>query len=66
MATTIQVSTSTKQILDKIKEQEAAASYDEVITHLVRQHAKVPKSMFGAAPRKLKFTKKDKLILHEL
>jgi hypothetical protein len=66
MATTIQVSAGTKQLLDRLKQQEEAASYDDVIAHLISSHAKVPKSMFGAARKKMKFTKADRMKFHEL
>ncbi len=58
MATTIQVSTTTKQMLDVFKEKEQTATYDQLLQHLVKTHADVPVSMFGTA-KALKRWNKD-------
>lgn len=66
MATTIQVSHATKQVLDLLKSREKALSYDQVIQHLARIHARVPQSMFGAI-KGIKWNKKeDRCTFHEL
>tara|TARA_Y100000310_G_scaffold242934_1_gene247204 strand:+ start:2367 stop:2564 length:198 start_codon:yes stop_codon:yes gene_type:complete len=65
MATTIQISDGTKQILQKLKEQQHAANYDQVIGDLLRKSAKIPKSMFGTA-KGMKWEKKDRLGFNEL
>jgi hypothetical protein len=36
MTTTIQVSNTTKQLLEKVKAEEHAASYDEIIQRLLK------------------------------
>ncbi|MBS3139353.1 hypothetical protein J4207_06645 [Candidatus Woesearchaeota archaeon] len=59
MATTIQISDTTKQMLQYIKEKKHAASYEEVIVELVRKEAKVPASLFGAFTWP-KWTKEDR------
>ena len=66
MATTVQISDSTKQMLDWIKTEEKAATYDEVIQHVIQIHTNVAKSMFGAAKVSSWNKKKDRLKLHEL
>lgn len=65
MTTTIQVSMTTRQVLKRLKEERGAASYDDVIRELVSEHTSTSHSFFGAAP-KLRWTKKDRLKLHEL
>ena len=60
MTTTIQVSDETKQLLQMIREREDAKSYDEVIQHVLKTHAQVPKSMFGAL-KGFKWKKKDRI-----
>lgn len=64
MATTIQISDSTKQLLELLKEQEEASSYDQVLQKLLRQHTKVPKSMFGTM-KDIKWKKSDRMDFHE-
>ncbi len=64
MATTIQVSDSTKQLLEKLKKEEKVNSYDEIIQELLFARTKVSKSMFGA-DRTLTWTKKDRMVFHE-
>ena len=65
MTTTIQVSDSTKQVLESLKVKESAASYDELIRHLVDKHSKIPKSMFGSI-KTSKWKKEDRFDFHEL
>lgn len=65
MATTIQISNTTKQVLEKLKTEEKVESYDQVIQTLVKMHTRVPKSMFGSF-KGLKWKKSDRLDLREL
>lgn len=65
MTTTVQISDATKQILDWLKKEENAATYDEVIYNAVTIHTNVSKSMFGTFKGK-SWSKKDRLQLHEL
>lgn len=58
MHTTIQVSKTTKQLLETAKEEKDAASYDEVIKALLEKDMKIPKSMFGTNPS-LSWSKKE-------
>ena len=64
MATTIQVSQLTRQVLEKLKTEEKAHSFDEVIQILVKKVDKVPSSMFGSATLS-PWTKKDRMDFHE-
>ena len=64
MATTIQISDTTKQLLSKLKTQEHAASYDEVILHLVKKKTKSPPSMFGTA-KGMKWEKENRMEFNE-
>ena len=65
MATTIQVSNSTKQILELLKKKEKADSYDQVIQHLVQEHTHIKKSMFGTS-KGTGWKKEDRLEFREL
>jgi predicted CopG family antitoxin len=64
MTTTIQVSDTTKQLLEKLKEKEHARSYDEVIKDLAEKKMRIKKSMFGSVPG-LKWQKKYRLDFDE-
>lgn len=64
MSTTIQISNTTKQMLEQLKEKENAKSYDEIITALMKKHTKLPKSMFGTLKGK-GWTKHDRLEFRE-
>lgn len=66
MSTTIQISDETKQLLEHVKTQEEAPSYDEVIKILLEKHTKIPKSMFGVGKGMKLWSKKDRMVLHEL
>ncbi len=67
MATTIQLRETTKQLLDTVKIKENIHTYDQAIRHLVKKHVDIPKSMFGVfAKHPIKFTREDKIKLHEL
>ena len=65
MPTTIQVSETTKQLLEKYKEEENAASYDEVILNTLSQKKKIPNSMFGI-DKGMRWKKEDRLKFREL
>ena len=59
MATTIQVSETTRQLLDSYKKKMHASSYDMIISKLMSEKMKIPKSMFGAA-KGIKWSKEDR------
>lgn len=65
MTTTIQVSETTKQLLEKIKEKKHATSYDQIIQQLVKKYTGVAPSLFGSV-KGLHWNKKDRLDFHEL
>lgn len=66
MATTIQVSDTTKQMLDMLKEKKHAKTHDMLIHELLEKEAKIPKSMFGSI-KGLKWNKEeDRAIFREL
>ena len=58
MPTTIQVSETTKQLLDMLKEKKQAKTHDMVIQQLVQAEMKIPDSMFGAV-KGLKWKKEE-------
>jgi len=60
VATTIQVSDGTKQILERIKHQEHVSNYDQVIQMLLKNKTRIPDSMFGTS-KKMTWTKKDRM-----
>tara|TARA_Y100000310_G_C19990704_1_gene493985 strand:+ start:232 stop:426 length:195 start_codon:yes stop_codon:yes gene_type:complete len=60
MTTTIQVSNTTKQLLEMYKEKRKASSYDEVIHSIMEKKLNIPKSMFGAAKGIKAAFKRDK------
>lgn len=67
MATTIQVSDTTKQMLEILKEKMQAKTHDTLIRQLLETETKVPKSMFGALRgKKLKWGKEDEFDFNEL
>ncbi len=65
MATTIQISDTTRQLLETLKKSENARSYDDIIQILVKDRAKISMSMFGTI-KDLKWKKGDRLKLNEL
>lgn len=65
MATTIQISLSTKQLLESLKQHEHVATYDQVILQLLRDRVGVPKSLYGAV-KGMTWGKDDRLNFHEL
>jgi hypothetical protein len=65
MPTTIQVSDTTKQLLDMLKEKRQAKSHDIVLQQLLESEAKIPKSMFGTL-KGMKWKKEDRFDFNEL
>lgn len=65
MPTTIQVSDSTKRILEMLKEKEKADSYDAVISKIAKEKLKLPKSMFGRVKLTPYSREKDRLKTRE-
>lgn len=65
MATTIQVSEETRQLLEVIKEEQHVASLDEAISMVVHKHLKIPRSLSGKF-KGMGWKKSDRLVLHEL
>ncbi|MBI5389527.1 hypothetical protein HZB01_04060 [Candidatus Woesearchaeota archaeon] len=65
MATTIAVSDTTKQLLDRLKKEEALDSFDAVILDLAKERIKSPPSMFGAVPS-LKWKSQDRMVLKDV
>ena len=63
--TTIQISKSTKQMLEAVKKKEQVSSYDLVIKSLLEKEKNVSSSLFGKFPH-LKWTKKDRGEFREL
>ena len=66
MPTTIQVSETTKQMLDMLKEKKQIKTHEQLIQHLLEVEIDVPKSMFGAAKGLKKWSRKDRFDFHEL
>ncbi len=62
MATTIQVSETTRHMLELAKNRTGAKSFDEALQRLLEEQLDLPKSMFGTLKGKLKpFSRKDRL-----
>lgn len=66
MPTTVQVAEKTLQMLNKLKEEMSARSYDEVIKALISERKGIPRSMFGANPKLKSFSEEDEAEFHEL
>jgi len=66
LATTVQVSDKTLQILNKLKDETGLKSHDEVIRELIAERRKLPKSMFGSNPKLRPFSVRDEAESHEL
>lgn len=60
MATTIQISKETKQMLDVLKARKKAPSYEVVLRQFIDPELHLPKSMLGKLPRIIHMTKTDK------
>ncbi len=65
MATTIQISDNTKQILESLKEKKNIKSYDLLLQNILKKHTKMPDSMFGSL-KGMKWKKEDRANLDEL
>lgn len=65
MATTIQVSDETRQLLELVKEEQHAASLDEAISVMAHKQLKIPASLSGKF-KDMRWKKSDRLVLHEL
>ena len=66
MPTTVQVAEKTLQMLNKLKEEMSARSYDEVIRALISERKRIPRSMFGANRKLKSFSEEDEAEFHEL
>ncbi len=66
MATTVQVSDKTLQILNKLKSEAGLKSHDELIRELIAERRKLPRSMFGSNPKLRPFSARDEAESHEL
>lgn len=66
MSTTIQVSDTTKQLLDMLKEKKQIKTNDKLIQYLLDDKMDVPKSMFGAARGLGRWKKEDRAEFREL
>ena len=65
MPTTVQVSGTTKQILDMLKEKRHIKTHDMLIQLILKEQLDVPKSMFGVV-KGLKWKKEDRADFREL
>ena len=63
MSTTVQVSQTTKQLLDLAKEEKKAETYDQVIKALLERYLHIPKSLFGVY-KGMKWKKSDRMKAH--
>ena len=62
MVTTIQVKKRNLKLLEELKRETGARSYDEILGRLLEEKLKVPRSMYGKARGKLTpFTEGDRL-----
>ena len=66
MATSIQVSKKTQQLLGALKKKLSAKSYDEILRRLISEKLEIPASMFGSSPRLSSFKERDEAEFHEL
>jgi len=65
MVTTIQVRGSTKQMLEELKLQSNAENYDEVISKIIAEKLKAPKSLFGKIKLSPYVRRKDRMKFRE-
>lgn len=66
MATTIQVADDTKQLLDMLKEESGADSFDTMLKTIVKEKLALPASMFGAGKAKgIRWKKEYRADFHE-
>ncbi len=66
MPMTVQVNEKTLQMLNKAKKEMKVKSYDEVISKLLIERKKIPRSMFGSSPNLTPFTEEDRAKFHDL
>jgi len=66
MGTTIAVQESTLQVLEQVKKQLQADSYDETIVKVLQKIQNLPKSRFGSQPHLKRFKETERAGFHEL
>ena len=66
MPTTVQVNEKTLQMLNKVKKEMKAKSYDEVIKTLIIERKKIPSTMFGSNRKLNSFSQHDEVEFREL
>ena len=59
MSTTIQVKDDVQQMLDRLKKEIDAKSYDEVIRYLLKKAKRMDKSHFGSLPKLESFQREE-------
>ena len=59
MTTTIQVKDDVQQMLDRLKKEIDAKSYDEVIRYLFKKAKRMDKSHFGSLPKLESFQREE-------
>jgi len=64
MVTTIQISETTHHLLETIKEQSGATTFDAVVERLARKDLDVPQSMYGIH-KDMRWRKSDRMQLRE-
>jgi predicted CopG family antitoxin len=57
MTTTVQVRDETRRLLERLKKQMGALSYDDVIRRLAKSKAGIPESLFGACRGSRRFVR---------
>jgi predicted CopG family antitoxin len=57
MTTTVQVRDETRRLLERLKKQMGASSFDEVISKLARSKVGVPDSLFGVCRGSRRFVR---------
>lgn len=63
MATTIQVSETTRQMLEMAKKKTGAKSLDETLQKVLAVQLDMPRSMFGSLKGGTPFTRRERLAL---
>ncbi|MCX6676723.1 MAG: hypothetical protein NTU95_02095 [Methanothrix sp.] len=59
MSTTIQVKDDVQQMLDRLKKEINAKSYDEVIRYLFKKAKRMDRSHFGSLPKLESFQREE-------
>ena len=59
MSTTIQVKDDVQQMLDRLKKEIDAKSYDEVIRYLFKKTKRMDRSNFGSLPKLESFRREE-------